>query len=273
MFPCHIAGMAIALWFMVKLSLCPILNLSRKWGQKYFTTKSIQISTVHTDRSRSIRPLTSPHKNINQNNDHTVPTVADWHFYASLEICKNDLRLHTALSFRSDDCFAQELACFIVNKHWGSFPWITWQTGPRTLSELMSRVLHYYTDSSQTTRHVHPNLFDHLFSYRIMRNHSCRLPVRAKRYSTGGGNELLTWRIGAALSWMDRMCVMLFLANCSRSLASEVQKPISKDHECSQQRSSAGKLKTNHNQRPTFEIPQVQIWQDLGGGGQKHYWH
>lgn len=31
----------------------------------------------------------------------------------------------------------------------------------------------------------------------------------------------LTWSIGAALSWIDRMCVMLFLANCSRSLASE----------------------------------------------------
>ena len=35
-----------------------------------------------------------------------------------------------------------------------------------------------------------------------------------------GEGELLTWRIGAALSWMDRMRVMLFLANCSRSLAS-----------------------------------------------------
>lgn len=29
--------------------------------------------------------------------------------------------------------------------------------------------------------------------------------------------------MGAALSWMDKMCVMLFLASCSRSLASDTK--------------------------------------------------
>lgn len=48
-----------------------------------------------------------------------------------------------------------------------------------------------------------------------------------------GAGELLTGRMGAALSWMDRMCVMLFLASCSLSLASDIlNNTTNKDHEC-----------------------------------------
>lgn len=46
--------------------------------------------------------------------------------------------------------------------------------------------------------------------------------------TAGGG--FLTFRMGAALSWMDRIWVMLFLASCSRSLASD--KHIGKHRLC-----------------------------------------
>lgn len=93
----------------------------------------------------------------------------------------------------------------------------------------------------------------------------------------GGDGGSFTWRMGAALSWMDRMCVMLFLANCSRSLASEEAKTkrqterkndgVTVDMCCHMKeiqmiQEGEKKKKTLIH---TFKISQVQVRQDLQG--------
>lgn len=88
-------------------------------------------------------------------------------------------------------------------------------------------------------------------------------------HHVGGDGGSLTWRMGAALSWMDRMCVMLFLANCSRSLASEeaqTERKIdrkTKDMGCHMQ--EIRMIQEEITLRHTFKVSQVQVRQDLQG--------
>lgn len=63
--------------------------------------------------------------------------------------------------------------------------------------------------------------------------------------------------MGAALSWMDRMCVMLFLASCSRSLASDTKqnKHEVSEHAVSCTRTSMLKKEKNDSRHYLLDIP------------------